>query len=273
MNPSPEPSAREPLYAQIAQRLEVEIETGVLQPGQRVGSERSLSQRFNVNRQTIRGALEVLTLRGMLHKQPGVGAVVCPPRLERGASEFFHFTDRTHQQGQRPGAKVLSIETVKPSPQLQADLDLATASMVQRIRRVRTLDQVPVLLETFEISDDLVPGLRRFDLERRSFYEVLRTEFDLWVDHSDQSLEAVALNKDEGQLLGLKAGAPAMLERRRSFSRDGRPIESGTDLYRGDRVRFMTTSATIALDLVGHIRDGSLPQPLSLDGPAQTFDS
>jgi DNA-binding GntR family transcriptional regulator len=38
-----------------------------------------------------------------------------------------------------------------------------------------------------------------------------------------------------------------MLERRLSFDTEGRPVEHGTDLYRGDRFRFVTELAPLEM--------------------------
>jgi DNA-binding GntR family transcriptional regulator len=48
-------------------------------------------------------------------------------------------------------------------------------------------------------------------------------------------------------MLGASPGAPAMLERRLAFDQTGRPVDFGTDLYRGDRVHFVTDAATEAV--------------------------
>lgn len=52
------------------------IETGVLQPGDRLPSERELQEQFSVSRTSIREALRVLEALGFVTVQPGVGAFV-----------------------------------------------------------------------------------------------------------------------------------------------------------------------------------------------------
>ena len=52
----------------------------------------------------------------------------------------------------------------------------------------------------------------------------------------------------EAQWLQAEPGMPIMLEYRLAFDQNDRPIESGTDLYRGDRVRF-NSSAKMSISL------------------------
>jgi GntR family transcriptional regulator len=84
----------------------------------------------------------------------------------------------------------------------------------------------------------LCPGLDRFDLERRSIYEVLREEYDLILVRAEQSLEPTLARKFEAEALGVAEGSPLMLWERLAFTVTGLPVEYAKDLYRGDRVRF-----------------------------------
>lgn len=231
----------------VAEDLLGRIEQRLLTPGDRLPSERVLAEEFGVNRRTVRQALEVLTSRGQVEKVPGSGTFVSQPKLERGASEFFHFTERMTEQGYETGAKVMALERVVPSDKVAAELELLAGAEVVRFHRLRTIDGEPIVLETFSVPAVLVPEIEQFDLDRRSFYEILQSEYGIRMEFSRQSLEAVALSEIEAQWLHAAPGAPGMLERRLSFDSQGRPVDSGTDLYRGDRVRFNTEAATVSV--------------------------
>ena len=238
-----------PIYMQIVDTLLERIEQGELAPGDRVGAERSLAKQFGVNRRTIRQALEVLERRGLVERRQGSGTFISEPRIERGAAEFFHFTERIRQRGLAAGSQVLNLERVSPSPLVAAELELSSTAEIYRCHRLRTVNGRPVLIETFALPVDLVPGLEVFDFATRSVYEVMRTEYDVHVEYARQSLEAVALSEIEAQWLATEPGAPAMLERRLAFDHRGRPVDFGTDLYRGDWVRFVTDAATVAVPI------------------------
>ncbi|MET9930474.1 MULTISPECIES: GntR family transcriptional regulator [unclassified Streptomyces] len=59
-NPNPGTPAEVPRYLRIATSLREEIAERRIPPGSRLPSERSLSQHYQVNRQTVRSALELL---------------------------------------------------------------------------------------------------------------------------------------------------------------------------------------------------------------------
>jgi GntR family transcriptional regulator len=104
-----------------------------------------------------------------------------------------------------------------------------------------------VLFETFAMPVDRFRDLESHDLKGRSIYEIAETEYGIVASQAQQSLEPVVANDYEAGLLGIEPGAPLMLERRLAFDQFGWPIEYGKDLYRGDRFRFITEVAPLAV--------------------------
>jgi len=122
---------------------------------------------------------------------------------------------------------------------------LSIGQLIYFIHRVRYLNHEPVLVERLFVPAVYFPGLEQFNLAERSLYEIMETEYGIVTHTARQSLEAVAANDYEAQLLGIRAGAPLMLERRVVFDQEGIPVERARDLFRGDRFRFTTELATL----------------------------
>jgi GntR family transcriptional regulator len=232
-----------PLYAQIADALLGRIQRGELAVGDRLPPERELSEHLGVNRLTLRRALRELEHRGLLRRRPGLGTFVVEPKVERPAGRLISFTRDAQQLGFAPGAKLLSLEPRLADAEQAADLQLPLSTVVWDVLRLRTLNTEPVLLEHYALSQQRFPSLDRFDLEGRSVFEVLETEFGATIARARQSLEAIAAGARDAELLGVSPGAPLMLERRLSLDAQDRPVELGQDLYRGDRFRFVTEKA------------------------------
>jgi GntR family transcriptional regulator len=124
-------------------------------------------------------------------------------------------------------------------------LGLPISAPVYYVRRLRLLNQEPVMLERFSLPVQRFPEFERYDLSQRSAYEVMESEYGVTVIRARQSLEPVAATEYEAKLLGVPPGAPLMLERRLAFDQEGKPVEYGKDLYRGDRFRFVTERAMV----------------------------
>jgi GntR family transcriptional regulator len=236
-----------PLYVQIADIMLDRIESGELAPGDRLPSERELSERLDINRLTLRRALRILEVQGLLVRRQGSGTYIAAPKIERHADQLVPFTQGMQRRGYTPGARVVLFERRPVEAGVAQKLKLLALAPVYYVHRLRLLNQEPVLLERFMVPAEYFPDFERFDLARRSLYEIMQTEYGVSVARARQSLEPVVATEYEGKLLGIKPGAPLMLERRLTVDQDDRPIEYGKDLYRGDRFRFITEIAPLEL--------------------------
>lgn len=64
------------LYEHIAQAVEQAIEVGRYKPGNRLPSERELSEEFGVSRPVVREAIIVLEMQGLVRRRQGAGVYV-----------------------------------------------------------------------------------------------------------------------------------------------------------------------------------------------------
>ncbi|MCX6070561.1 MAG: GntR family transcriptional regulator [Chloroflexi bacterium] len=236
-----------PLYVQIADSLLDRIESGRLLAGDRLPPERELSEGLGVNRVTLRRALRVLESRGLLIRRQGSGTYVADPKIERQAGRLISFTRGMEQRGFAPGARVVLLEERPVGASLAAVLHLPMHAPVYDLLRLRLLNDVPAMLEHYVMSVRRFPDLARFDLEHRSMYEVMETEYGVSIRRAKQSLEPVVASEFEADLLDVSPGAPLMMERRLAYDREDQPVEHGRDLYRGDRFRFVTEIAPLEI--------------------------
>ncbi len=85
-----EPVQSEKLSQTVVRQIELLILRGILRPGERLPSERELSERLEVSRPSLREAIADLQARGLLATRPGAGIFVSdclgsafPPALTR----------------------------------------------------------------------------------------------------------------------------------------------------------------------------------------------
>ena len=236
-----------PLYIQIAEGLLDRIESGELSPGNRLSPERELSEALGVNRMTLRRALQLLETRGLLVRRRGDGTYVAGPKIERQAGQLVPFTRGMERRGYVPGARVITFERRPTKAGVARELELPVSAPVYFVRRLRLINQEPVMLERLTVPARRFPEFERFDLSSRSVYDVMEKEYGITVVRARQSLEPVVATEYEAELLGVEPGAPLMLERRLGLDQDDQPVEHGKDLYRGDRFRFVTEIAPLGL--------------------------
>ena len=119
-----------------------------------------------MSRSSIKRALNVLANEGIVFKKRGSGTFVNPLYLKNRS--LFNYegsnlgvTDSMRANGKRPGIKVLDFSVIPATKEMQTDLFLASEDFVYRIRRLRLLDDQPVMIETGYIPIKIVPELSR----------------------------------------------------------------------------------------------------------------
>ncbi|MFQ5433979.1 MAG: GntR family transcriptional regulator [Anaerolineae bacterium] len=229
-----------PLYIQIAEGLLDRIQSGNLAPGDRLPPERELSETLGVNRRTVREALRVLEMQGLLTRQRGVGTFIAQPKIEREADHLVPFTKGMQSRGYIIGAKVVMFERRMCEVSVAEQLNIPVSSPVYYVHRLRFLNNEPTMLEKFILPTACFPEFERHDLENRSLYEIMETEYSVIISQARQSIEAVRATEYEAELLNVESGTPLLLEQRLGLDQNGRPVEYAKDLYRGDRFRFVT---------------------------------
>ena len=236
-----------PFYIQIAENMLERIATGDLSPDERLPSERELSKTLKVSRMTLRAALRVLDNKGLLIRRPGDGTYIAQPKFERQADKLVPFTKSMRHHGHQASARLIIFERRSADASIAKKLKIPVSTSIYYFQRLRLINQEPTLLETCTMPIDYVSNLETFDLEKRSIYEILESEYGIVPNYSEQELEAVSATDYEAELLGIGAGDPLMLERRLVFDKDDSPLEYGHDLYRGDRFRFVTEFAPLEI--------------------------
>lgn len=228
-----------PQYIQISDTLLDKIESGELTPGERLPSERLLSDMFDVNRLTLRKALSRLEKHGVIIRKHGKGNFIAEPKIERQTGHLVSFTNGMQRRGLAPGAKVINIEQRQVEAGIAEKLNVPVLTMVYYVLRVRMINQEPAMLEQLWVPVSCFPELELHDMNERSVYEIMETEYGIKMTKSHRSLEPAVATKYEAELLDIEEGTPLMLERRRGFDQNDNCVEFGKDLYRGDRFHFV----------------------------------
>lgn len=204
-----------PLYQQVKDDIKDDIEHGVYQANDRIPSETELSETYEVSRITIRRAIEELVGEGYLTKRQGKGTFVNPPKLARKLlqpSVVQSFTDTCLECGRLAGAHVIAVTPVKATPDECELLGLKVGSELVRLRRVRTADGVPVMVEDLLLPLPRHGYLLREDLEDVSINDVLERRVGVRCSAGrGRTLEMVRADAGLSELLSVSRGEPLFL--------------------------------------------------------------
>jgi GntR family transcriptional regulator len=204
-----------------------------LAPGSRLPSERVLAERYALARMTVRTEVDRLVAEGAIYRLHGRGTFVAQPRV-RQAVEFSSFTEDMRARGMKPGSIVRSQEALEATPWQAATLEIPAGAPVALIERLRTADGTPMALERAHLPVDRLPGVEKADFARGSLFEVLG-RYGVALREADQRVVAVAIGREEAELLDVRDGQPGLLFHTLARDAAGTPAYYATSLYRGDR--------------------------------------
>ncbi len=227
-----------PLYQQVRIDLLNQLQSGKLQPGDMLPSEKELAAAYQVSRQTLRQAMSYLVTRSLLERTPGRGTTVLDGR---NRIKFFldrSFTQQMLEIGLRPHSEVLRIKTGKIDGTAPLTLQVKRGSPSLELIRLRYGDETPVGLQYTTIITDLCPDLSSHDFTTRSLYNLLLTAYKLPITRIDQTVSAVLADDWHKNLLEIPGTAPLLLVETTAFLENGEPIESSTSYYRADKYEF-----------------------------------
>jgi GntR family transcriptional regulator len=234
-----QPRTSGPLHQQLESALRDLIRSGQVRPGATIPGELELATQLGVSRHTIRHALGVLSTEGLLRRERGRGTTVVsdgspPPVFERSLSNFYAFAWEVRARGAQQRSYVLERNTLAADEALAERLHLAPGAPIERIIRLRTADEEPLVLETAHLPRELVRDVGSDALERDSIYDALERIHGLRIVHAHEVIRPVNLQRAVARLLHVAAGSPAFSVERTTWSSDG-PIEWQVSLVRGDR--------------------------------------
>uniref|UniRef100_A0A7C4Q0Q2 GntR family transcriptional regulator n=1 Tax=Bellilinea caldifistulae TaxID=360411 RepID=A0A7C4Q0Q2_9CHLR len=228
-----------PLYQQLEQEILRQIRHDELKPGDKLPSESELSRRFNVSRITARRAINNLIQQGYVYSLQGKGTFVAQTRI-RELSGFRSFSEDIRARGMTPSSRLLQIRRIQPKASLRAELNLPAGIAVYRLERIRLVNDEPVAYEDAYLPASLCPGLEQFDFEKRSLFDVLRSEFNLNPTWADAELEAAAADETLAARLAIRPGEPVLIALRHTYTETMTVIEFVRSVYSGKNFTFYT---------------------------------
>ncbi|MDN5895761.1 MAG: GntR family transcriptional regulator [Nocardioides sp.] len=207
--------------------------------GEPLPAERDLVRELGVSRMTLRRATDELVASGLVRRRPGVGVFAIGPKLDTTLSATS-FTEDMRARGLRPGSVILDFVRRAAGARIGRRLEVSPTAEVVHVTRLRLADDEPMSIEALYVPEMTVPGLSVADLENASFYELLRTRYDVTIARGVQTIEPTVTDDEESRELGVPVHSPALLFERTSWNAEGSVTEFVRSIYRGDRYQIRT---------------------------------
>lgn len=229
-----------PLYLQLAEAIKQKISSNTWKIGMMIPSENELSREFVISVGTVKKSLGILVQEGVLFRRQGKGTFVATPDFSKSFSRFFRYGQKGDVTGEAPGSVINDMSVIIPPAPIAEVLQLETNAEVLRIKRVRTLQEIPFSVEELYLPYVRFKGIEEVSLEDKLLYPIYNEQFATPIIWADEYLQPDVADQDTASALGIDVGAPVMCVERLAHTYEDIPVEWRRSLGRGDSFRYHT---------------------------------
>lgn len=226
------------LYQQLIVILRGKLDSDEWAVGTQIPTEEELCRAYEVSKATVRIAIAELVRQGYLRRQQGKGTFVCKRVIPEGLAMLTSFRELMLDARVVFSTTVLAQTVMMVTDDLSIKLNVSDDRHLIYVKRVRSVGEEPVLLQESFLPHGLCPLLLETDLEKESLLEILENRCRVKITRVRDFIEVVTLAPEEGSILNLPAGSPALLLEQFFFSGDAQVMYTRS-LKRPERFRLV----------------------------------
>jgi DNA-binding GntR family transcriptional regulator len=238
--PVARPRGRRPggaVYKQIAEQIERDIVAGKFAVGSLLPTEAEFSESLDVGRHTVRDALRVLSQAGLIVRRAGTGSTV----ISNGRRNVFaHSVVNFDQWFNYPdGVRRRHIDHahVVADEALAESLGCHAGTAWFRISALRTLDEtaVPLCWVDIYIQPRFADVMKSKKFDASPIHEQIESLFGVSIADVEVTISVGSVPPRMAKALGVKAGSPALLLRRRYLAANGELLQATRTVHPENR--------------------------------------
>lgn len=227
-------------FREIFLDLEQKIINQEYPPQTLLPSENQLIQIYNVSRETIRKALNLLKNAGYIQKKQGKGSIVLDMnRFEFPISGLTSFKELQNAQQIHNETKVAELKKIAVSTKLQQITDWPVASEAWKLVRQREIDGEVVILDRDYLNAGIIPELP-LQKAKDSLFAYFENELGLEISYAQKEITVEPVNKEIRDLMTLTAeDQHVVVVRSLVYLEDTRCFQYSESIHRLDKFRFV----------------------------------
>ena len=231
-------SKKQPLYDQLVDILIDRIEQEY-RPGDLLPSERELSERYGLSRTTVRLALRELEDLGMVLRQHGRGTFVADRSAQvTNLSQSYSFTDQQRALGRVPTTTILEFSEISADDKLAEHMKVRTGDRLFKLKRLRSADSVPMMVEVSYLPVRKFLTLKRPLLDSMPLYEIIENVYHEKIRVAEEEFFASVARPADAHLLDISEGAPVLDLVRTTYNTSNEVIEYTLSVARADQFKY-----------------------------------
>src|SRR5699024_8467871 len=228
-------------YEMIAGKIRQRIREEVYPVDSLIPDQVSLAKEFKVSRMTVKKAMDILELEGLILRKRGAGTFVKKTALSEGlTASIMEYEGLTKQlANQEAKSQVISFKLHFPNELIQEKLMLDKHDPIYKIIRLRVVDDAPYILEHTIMNANLIPGINE-DILHQSIYDYIHKELNLQFGGAHRIIQADKASEYDQKYLNCDEHDPILEIEQVVYLEDGTPFE-----YSRSRNKYNTRSYNV----------------------------
>jgi GntR family transcriptional regulator len=218
--------------------------------GQKIPSERVLSERFGVARMTLRHAIETYILEGKLERRPGSGTYISNQCYSLSA-RCRSFSSEMKSRGLEPGNKLLVAKIISADKVNSSKLRIPLNSKILKFSRLRFGNDIPMAYQTTSIPVSYIGIIEDAELEG-SLEDLLQNRFGITIVTSQTEISGDFADQKIAKLLEIETTTPCLVKETIDMDQRSRSIMWNRTWYNAERFK-------IRFDAACNVRESKKP--------------
>ena len=227
-------------YEKIATYIKNQIMEGKYKANEKIPFEKDLCEQFDSSKMTVKKALDLLVMEGLIVKRRGSGTFVkdiSQNQIEDITikNQFAGLTARA--EGHEVKTILLDFKIITADKLVAESLKIEEDDFVYFIKRVRSVDGEAVVIEETYMPLYLFPAIKKSDVEK-SIYDYIEDKANLKIQSSHSVVRARKSEELDWEYLKLKSDEPVIEVERIGYLDNGKVFEYSFSRHRYDKFEF-----------------------------------
>lgn len=228
-------------------------------PGQKIPSERVLSERFGVARMTLRHTIESFILEGRLERRHGSGTFISNQCYSLSA-RCRSFSSEMASRGLEPTNKLLISKIISADKVCASKLRVPLNSKMLKFSRLRLGDEIPMAYQTTIIPISYIGNIEDHELEG-ALEDMLQIKFGIFITTSQTEISGDFVEQKVSKLLEITTLTPCLVKETIDMDLRSRNIMWNKTWYNAERfkIKFDAACNVRELKILPHLNQVNAP--------------
>lgn len=224
------------MYLKLYEKILNNIENKKYNNYDKLPSENDFAKEFNVNRHTVRQALELLKSEGFIYTKLGKGTFISNIKVPYSIGDKSSYSSKILDLGYEPKTELLSVDIIEANEDVAFNLGINTKLKVIELKLLRFANDLPISI-SYSYFDAYIYRelIKNLDCKPFSLYKILEKSYpNLEVTKISTVFESVMATKEQCELLMMPINSSLLTACTISKDQNGNFVEYGTSYFRGD---------------------------------------